>query len=177
MNTNQRITILFLLLISLLVSGCSTGQFFGPTATSTPTLTPTSTPLPTSTPTLTLTPTLTPTNTPVPTPTLPFIIPTPKAGRGTIWGQALHKGQPAANLDNVDVQLCSQFDTTTNFLFPCSGMKYRVSLNSYGYYIFSNVQPGGYEGIEFLLPGGWVDMFYRSDATRHYVVSVQVGQI
>jgi hypothetical protein len=53
MNAKQRITVVLVLAISLIASGCAPGQIFGPTATPTPTLTPTSTPIPTSTPTST----------------------------------------------------------------------------------------------------------------------------
>ena len=58
MNTKQRITMIFVLLLSLALSSCASGQLFVPTATSTPlpTLTPTfippsATPLPTTVPT------------------------------------------------------------------------------------------------------------------------------
>jgi hypothetical protein len=55
MNTKQRSAMIFVLLLSLVISSCAPGQLFGPTATPTqiPTLRPTSTPIPTSTPTST----------------------------------------------------------------------------------------------------------------------------
>ena len=48
MNTKQRIAMIFVLLLSLVISSCAPGQIFGPTATPTPTptLTPTLTPMP-----------------------------------------------------------------------------------------------------------------------------------
>jgi hypothetical protein len=56
------------LVISLLLSGCGSGQLFGPTITPSPTITntPTSTPTPTATFTPTATATFTPTPTPAP---------------------------------------------------------------------------------------------------------------
>jgi Tol biopolymer transport system component len=59
MNTRQPITVVLVLVISLVVSGCGPGQMFGPA------MTPTSTPPPASTPT----PTPFPTSTSIPTPT------------------------------------------------------------------------------------------------------------
>lgn len=72
MNTKQYFTVIAILVISLVISGCGAGQLFGPTVTPSPTSTSTltSTPLPTATLAPTETPiptaTLTPTNTPVP---------------------------------------------------------------------------------------------------------------
>jgi hypothetical protein len=67
MNTKQRASMILVLLLSLVISGCAPGQIFGPTVTPTPTNTPTptstNTPIPptaTDTPTPTNTPTLTP---------------------------------------------------------------------------------------------------------------------
>jgi hypothetical protein len=47
MNTKQRITVILILVMNLVMSGCGPGQMFGPTMTPTATLTPT----PTFTPT------------------------------------------------------------------------------------------------------------------------------
>jgi len=72
MNAIQRITVLLVLAISLMASGCAPGQLFGPTVTPTPTLTATAT------------------NTPVPptatdTPEPPTVAPTPTPSIGSKW--------------------------------------------------------------------------------------------
>jgi len=63
MNTKQQIIVLFILALSLFVSGCGPGQIFGPTITPSPTNTPvpTNTSVPTDTPTP-----IPPTSTPIP---------------------------------------------------------------------------------------------------------------
>jgi len=62
----QRLIAIFVLTLSLLLSGCDPGQVFGLTITPTPTATP----IPTSTLTFTPIPTETPTLTPTPLPTI-----------------------------------------------------------------------------------------------------------
>ena len=90
-------------------------------------------------------------------------------------GRILRAGEPASYME---VQLCSEFDITmkyTSFGSPCSGEKYKVTTNSDGYYIFSKVQPGGYQAIVILLPTNIVMAFY--DRTRADIVRVKAGQI
>ncbi|MHC1782485.1 MAG: hypothetical protein AB9891_06945 [Anaerolineaceae bacterium] len=72
MKTNQHGLVILILVISVSMSGCGSGQLFGPTITPTPTMTMTPTILPTISPTIipSIMPTMTPTitSTPVPLP-------------------------------------------------------------------------------------------------------------
>jgi hypothetical protein len=89
MKDKCKVVAVFFFAISLLVSGCGSGQVFGPTrtATSTKTLAPT------NTPTLTFTPTLTNTSTPTITPT-PTSIPRLPLSAGTPLPQLPEKIEP-----------------------------------------------------------------------------------
>ena len=98
MNTKRQIGVIFVLITSLIISGCGPGQLFGPTITPTltKTLTPTASSTPTKTPTKapTETPTKIPTRTPTSMPTLPIDVPKPQEGKGIIFGQILKGGIP-----------------------------------------------------------------------------------
>jgi hypothetical protein len=124
-----------LLLVLILLSAC--GQ--KPAATEQP-IAETDTPIPlptnTQTPTQTLEPTLTFTPSPSPTPTLPFKVPEPKEGKGTIVGRVLWGGIP---FSEAIVKLDSVCDKDI-----CRKPKYSSGTNEYGYYMFSNVDPGKY---------------------------------
>ena len=183
MGTKHRVTLVsnllvILLSISLAISACGPGQAFGPTLTPTPTITPTSTstsipPTQTSSPT----PTLTPTNTPTPTPTLSFEIPTPREGRGTIVGRILNAGQPVSDME---VHLCGIFNAyiqyTADFgTSPCGGNRGSANIDSNGYYIFSDVLPGGYQAIVVDLPNNNEGAYYNNAGTD--LVNVDAGQI
>lgn len=92
-------------------------------------------------------------------------------------GRVLHAGQPPSNYD-FGVQLCSDFYPNmpySAYTSPCSGTKYKTSIDSNGYFIFDNVQPIGYKGIVFMLPGNQVYEVWSK--TTPYVVSVEAGQI
>ncbi len=179
MKQNRLAKVLFILFVALsviLVSGCA------PALTpALPTLTHTPSPLPiTFTPERTATlipsPTLTLTSTPIPTLTLAFEIPKPKEGRGVVLGRVLRTGEPVSY---TGIQLCSEFDKYRPydmFSSPCQGIKYKTETNSDGYYIFSKVQPGGYQGIVVFLPNNRVFVIY-SITTDPVIVSVEAGQI
>ena len=156
MNSKQQIAIIFILTISLVISGCTPGQLFGPTITPTftKTLTPTATFTPTATLTLTATrtPTKTSTSTPASTPTFPIDIPKPQEGKGVVIGQVLNGGIPASNMR---VQLCSIFSFSP-FGVCGSGAKYEGLTNADGFFIFSKVAPGGYEVFVVLLPNSMI---------------------
>lgn len=156
MNTKRQITVIFVLTMSLVISGCGPGQLFGPTIapTLTKTLTPTATPSPTNTltPTATNTPTKIFTSTPISTPTFPFDVPKPKEGKGVVIGQVLNGGIPASNMR---VQLCSIFSFSP-FGVCGSGAKYEGATNNDGFFIFSKVTPGGYEVLVVLLPNSMI---------------------
>lgn len=78
---NSKAVATYILMFSLLLSGCGPGQLFGPTITPTPTITNTQTPSPTTTATLkpTATATITSTITPVPSPTIVGLVQIPNA--------------------------------------------------------------------------------------------------
>jgi len=151
-----KISVIFVVIIGLSISGCGAGQLFGPTVTPTltetliptATLTPTSTSTSTATNTPTKIPSKTPTKTPLPTPTLPIDVPVPQEGKGVVFGQVLKGGLPASNMR---VQFCSEyFDTPYGV---CSGVKYQATTDNNGFFIFNKVEPGGYEVFVVLLPG------------------------
>ena len=130
-------------------------QTAAPTSTPTATYTSTPTSTPTQTPTRTPTRTPMPTKTPIPTATFAFEIPTPNKGRAVVVGKVLRQGKIAPYWE---IQICQTFIGSAKF-YSCGGMKYRVSINNYGYYIFDNVQPGGYQGIVIIIPGNQVIHF------------------
>jgi hypothetical protein len=148
MIAKRQITAIFVLTLSLVISGCGAGQLFGPTITPTltKTLTPTATLTPTNTPTNT--PTKTPTNTPSPTPTLPIDVPKPQEGMAIVFGQILKEGTPAPNMR---VQFCSTYIDTPYGV--CSDVKYQDTTDDNGFFIFSKVEPRRYEVFVVLLPG------------------------
>lgn len=153
MNAKRQISVIFVLTMSLLISGCGPGQLFGPaiTPTSTKTLMPTATLTPTVTSTPTITPTMTkkPTSTPTPTPTLPIDVPMPMEGKGIVVGQVLKGGMPAPKMR---VQLCDIY-LKTIYGVCGSGVKYEGVTDDNGFFIFSKVEPETYEVFVVLLPG------------------------
>lgn len=160
MNAKRQITVIFVLTMSLVISGCGPGQLFGPvitptltkTLTPTATLTSTATLTPTATSTPTKIPTETPTSTPASTPTLSFDVPKPKEGKAVVIGQVLNDGIPASNMR---VQLCSVFSFSP-FGVCGSGAKYEGATNNDGFFIFSKVAPGSYEVLVVLLPNSMI---------------------
>lgn len=175
MNAKQQSAIVFILTLSLLISGCGPGQLLGPTITPTltQTLTPTATLTPTPTATLTSTatstPTIAPTNTPSLTPTLPIDIPKPQAGKAIVIGQVLKGGIPASNMQ---VRLCSVFSNSP-FGVCGGGVKYQATTDKNGFFIFSKVEPGSYEVFVVLLPNSriiyWTfNIAIKSDETQNF---------
>lgn len=177
-KTNQRqivyITIVLLLALVLLSSGCGPGQLFGPTPTISPTVTPTLTLTPTSTTTPTQTHTPIPTRTSTPTPTFSIVIPNPNEGKGVIVGQLLRNGEPASN---IWIQLCGDFFRYGEYgayVSPCNGQKYKTATNSDGYYVFGNVQPGKYDALVVPLPSNSVLAFFYDSGEA--LVNIDVGE-
>ena len=148
-------------------------QTAAPTSTPTATFTATPTSTPTQTPTRTPTRTPIPTKTPIPTATFAFEIPTPNGETAVIVGKVLRQGKIAAYLE---IQICQTFISWIEYTYyssPCNGVKYRVGVNNYGYYIFDEVQPGGYQAIVVILPGNQVVAFYE---TGKDIFTVKPGQ-
>ncbi len=94
MHKNQMILVIYVLISSILLSGCGAGQLFGPTLTPIPTLTSTPTVTITPTPTATPTPTTTPTITPTPLPTLEYVPCRADLGSDIELSGLLNKGMP-----------------------------------------------------------------------------------
>lgn len=148
MNAKRQIPVMLILIMSLVIFGCGTGQLFGPTIT--PTLT--ETPIPAATSTPTQKPTKTPTNTSEPTPTLPIDVPLPEDGMGIVFGQLLKGGIAAPNMP---VQLCATY--ASSIYGVCgSGEKYKVISDDKGFFVFDKVAPGTYEVVVVLLPNSQV---------------------
>jgi hypothetical protein len=122
MNTKQQIIVLFILALSLFVSGCGPGQISGPTITPSPTNTPmpTNTLVPTNTPT-----SLPPTSTPVP--------PTATALSTEI----------DVNVSAESMKLIQAWKVTTAFTLATDPIKDLLSLqgNQIGIY---KIEPSGY---------------------------------
>lgn len=169
MNTKRQIGVIFVLITSLIISGCGPGQLFGPTITSTPTktMTPTTTHTPTATSTRTSTPTKTPTRTPSPTPTLPINVPTPKEGYAIVIGRVVRLNGEGA--PNMKVQICSVY-ANTPFGVCGTGVKYRVATDENGYFMFSEMVPGKYEVITVLLPNMFINYWLLN-------VNLKAGEI
>lgn len=147
MNAQRKTVLIFILVVSLLILGCGTGQLLGPTITPTPTKT-----LPPTASAPTSTPTKKPTSTPASTPTLPVDVPTPQEGNAIVFGQLLKSGIPAANMP---VQLCSTY--ASSIYGVCgSGDKYKVITDADGFFIFEKVKPGEYQVLVVLLPNSSV---------------------
>jgi hypothetical protein len=150
---------LVLVFLTVLLSGCSPASTPPPTSvplTFTPSpIPPTSTPEPTAT--------ATPTNTPIPTPTLPFEIPSPTTGKGTVIGLVLWNGEPVVK--NM-VNLCVGFDDNGD----CYGKRYSTTSNSQGYYIFEDVEPGEYVLRINMFSAGWYHVVDESDEPIYDIV-------
>lgn len=88
------------------------------------------------------TPEVVPTSTQTPTPTPPWPISTPEAGKGNTWGQVMWNDKPVAGAEvemgtGITVYI---FGGGTELHEPV----YKTTTDAEGYYLFANVEPGGY---------------------------------
>jgi hypothetical protein len=129
MNTKQRTAMIFVLLLSLVISSCAPGQIFGPTITPTitPTLTPTNTITPTITPTSTST--IVPTNTPLPLP-------------GTIHGKISIPKINAPWVTEVELYTATE---------ELGDLVTKVRTDGKGIYLLENIKPGKYRVVVWLI--------------------------
>ncbi len=171
-----RAFVIFVLLFSLVLSGCGPGQVFGPTITPTPTITYTPTQTPTSTPTPTPTATSTQTATPTPsaTPTpegKQFKICRPEQFRfcpitieqlfdGTYlnWLRTLSKPFDAAKVKNVPLERFGNiinYDHKTAPNFSVKGTEpFRRDVTAA---LVTMVDPGGYKHDYVVMPIEYYD--------------------
>jgi len=147
MNTKQRTAMIFVLLLSLVISSCAPGQLFGPTAT--PTMT--------STPTMTATPMATATPIPTNTPVLPPI-------SGTLQGKG--DTDPIANRRIV---LCLKTDTSS---LDCTLTTLLTTSDTNGYYKFTDVPAGQY--LVFY-NSGWSD--FDAGLAKWTSKTIKVGDV
>jgi hypothetical protein len=159
-------TIIMFLIVLVMLSACQQK----PIMTEQPMVeanTSTSLPAETRTPTLIPEPTSTFTSAPSPTPTLPFEIPTPEEGKGTVVGLVLWGKYPVRD---VSVTICNNFDKGF-----CQGKLYSGVTNEHGYYMFNNLDPDKYV-ITLNISSANIRLRINSDNSP-YNYSVEAGKI
>lgn len=65
----------------------------------------------------------------------------PAAGKANVQGKALYNGQPAVG---VEVKLCQKF---SQYMGGCTGETFTTKTDAAGEYLFKDVSPGLYEGL------------------------------
>jgi hypothetical protein len=137
MNTKQQTLAIFVLIMSLIISGCGSGQLSGPaftpTITAFPTLPPTTTPLP-------------PTLTPVPPTATPT---TPPAG---ISGMVEYTGTKLGTIlvfVGTESGSLSMGQEATKSFTDISGGEFGWGLPEGSYYVSAILQVKGFQGIDY----------------------------
>jgi hypothetical protein len=85
-----------------------------------------------------------------------------------VFGQVLKGGIPVSSLQ---VRLCREFvDGPLSIFGVCgTGIKYQDGTDSYGFFIFSKVEPGAYEVLVILLPNSRI-------AYQRLTLDIQAGE-